>query len=119
MGRFVDQDRFKQLLAVLRPTGGVAQCLHYPGMVEVPTGYDRFAGDNARKMGLEWEDACPAYALALVSHGGYALPEDDADMEVLWDELGGGSTKRWPDVRTAVIRSWSWLDVHGPGNSGG
>ena len=117
MGRFVDHDRFQQLLAVLKPTGGVAKCLYYPGMAQVPTGYDRFSGDDARKAGLEWEDACPAYALALVSHGGYTLPEDDVEMEVLWDELGGRSTKLWPEVRAVVMRSWAWLEVHAAGDT--
>ena len=110
MGRFTDHGRFQQLLAILKPTGGVSRCLHYPGMVEVPAGFDRFAGNDARKMGFEWDDVCPAYALALVSEGGYRLPEDDAEMEILWDELGGNSARLWPEVRTLVMRSWAWLE---------
>jgi hypothetical protein len=112
MGRFSDHERFQQLLSVLKLTGGVSKCLYYPGMAQVPAGYDRFAGDDSRKMGFDWTDACPAYALALVSHGGYTLPNDDQEMEVLWDELGGGSTKLWSEVRDVVIRSWDWLEVH-------
>lgn len=117
MGRFTDHERFRQLLAILKPTGGVGGCLYYPGMAQVPAGYDRFSGNDAKSMGLEWDDVCPAYALALVSHRGYSLPEEDPEMEVLWDELGGGSTKLWPEVRAVVMRSWAWLDVHASGSS--
>lgn len=111
MGRF-DSERFHRLLELLDPPGSVAKCLHYPGMTEVPDGFDRFAHSDAAQEQLEWSDVCPAYALALVAAGSYALPGDDEDMEVLWDELGGSSTKLWPDVRVAVIRAWAWLDAH-------
>lgn len=113
MGRF-DSERFRELLERLRPTGGVARCLHYPGMTTIPAGFDRFASEDARQQGLAWDDVCPAYALALVSRGSYALPQDDGEMEVLWDELGGASTRLWPDVRGVVARSWAWLDAHHP-----
>ena len=115
MGRFTNHDRFKELVAALLPTGGVSKCLYYPGMAEVPAGYDRFAGADSRKFGYEWSDVCPAYALALVTHHGYALPQDAADMEVLWDELGGNSAKLWPEVDQIVRRAWAWLDVHATG----
>lgn len=113
MGRF-DSERFRELLERLRPAGGVARCLHYPGMTSVPVGFDRFASDDARRQDFAWSDVCPAYALALVSQGSYALPQDDEEMEVLWDELGGDSTLLWPDVTGVVERSWAWLDAHHP-----
>lgn len=112
MGRFADHDRFKELLALLRPTGGVSKCLYYPGMTPVPPGFDRYAGADARKHDYGWHDVCPAYALALVSKGSYELPRDKGEMEVLWDELGGDSTLLWPQVEPLVRRAWDWLDVH-------
>lgn len=112
MGRFT-HERFGELLAWLRLTPSVAECLHYPGMADVPAGFDRFAARDAKEHGYEWEDVCAAYALALVSKGSYVLPEDREEMEVLWDELGGGSRKLWPEVEGVVWRSWGWLDVHG------
>lgn len=84
------------------------------GMTPIPNGYDRFAADDAHAMELDWKDVCPAYALALVSRGSYALPQDDAEMEVLWDELGGDSTQLWGEVKDVVVRAWAWLEAHHP-----
>lgn len=109
MGKFTDHARFKELLSVLRSRNHVAECLYYPGMTEVPKGYDSFANRDASAADLQWEDVCPAYALALVSHQSYRLPQDESDMEVLWDELGGNSTKLWVEVRDLVLRAWDWL----------
>lgn len=112
MERFT-HERFSELLAWLRLTPSVGECLPYPGMAEVPAGFNRFAAADARERGYEWEDVCPAFALALVSKGSYLLPADREEMEVLWDELGGGSRKLWPEVEGVVLRAWDWLDIHG------
>ena len=112
VGRFASHDRFHELVALLLPAGGVSKCLHYPGMT--PKGFDRFAGRDAKAHGHDWADVCPAYALALVSSGGYQLPQDSAELEVLWDELGGDSSKLWSEVDDVVRRSWAWLDAHDP-----
>ena len=112
MGRLANHERFSELLAWLRPVGGVASCLHYPGMADVPVGYDRFAAADARQHDQPWEDVCPAYALALVSKGGYELPGDSSEMEVLWDELGGESPKLWPEIEPVVRRAWKWLEAY-------
>jgi hypothetical protein len=114
MGRF-DSERFRELLERLRPAGGVVRCLHYPGMTPIPEGFDRFASHDTHERELAWSDVCPAYALALVSRGSYGLPQDDTEMEVLWDELGGDSTRVWTEVRDVVVRAWAWLDAHHPG----
>jgi hypothetical protein len=102
--------KFAHALALLRE-GTVADCFYYPGMSEVPKGFDEFARGDAVLAGLAWEDLCPAYALALISNGSYRLPADDEEMETLWDELGGQSTLLWPDVRGVVMRSWEWLGL--------
>lgn len=111
MGRF-DSGHFHRLVDYLSRSGGVEKCLPYPGMTPVPAGFDEFANRDSQATESNWSDICPAYALALLTSGGYALPQDDADMEVLWDELSGNSTLLWPDVRDIVERGWAWLDAH-------
>lgn len=111
MGRF-DTERYTQLLSVLMPKTGVAQCMHYPGMTPIPDGYDDFAHAHAKQFDVSWREVCPAYALALVALGSYTLPRDDAEIEVLWDELGGDSTMLWPQVSPIIERAWIWLQAH-------
>lgn len=111
MGRF-DSDHFHRLVDFLSRSGGVENCLPYPGMTQVPAGFDEFANRDSQATESNWSDVCPAYALALLTSGGYALPRDEADMEVLWDELSGSSSLLWPDVRDIVERGWAWLDAH-------
>lgn len=113
MGR-IDSERFHRLVEFLNRSGGVGKCLPYPDMTPIPAGFNDFASKDSVAVEAEWSDVCPAYALALVSVGSYGLPQDDTDMEVLWDELGGNSTKLWPEVREIVKRSWAWLDAHHP-----
>ncbi|WP_312366886.1 hypothetical protein [Stenotrophomonas sp.] len=110
MGHF-DSDHFHRLVALLNRSGGVGECLPYPDMTPVPAGFDEFAHRDSQSE-LDWSDVCPAYALALVTAGSYALPQHESDMEVLWDELGGNSTRLWSDVREIVKRAWAWLDAH-------
>jgi hypothetical protein len=109
MGLHVNHERFTQLLARFRHGEDVGQCLHYPGMADIPEGYNRYARADCRAHGAEWDDYCPAYAFALLTHTGYALPEDEESLEVLWDELGGQSTKLWPEVEEVVTDAWAWL----------
>lgn len=108
MGVHQHHERFGQLLAFLRGEN-VEECLHYPGMADVPAGFNRYARADARSRGGEWDDYCPAYAFALLTHVGYALPADEDDLRVLWDELGGQSSKLWEEVESVVADAWSWL----------
>ncbi|RZA31038.1 MAG: hypothetical protein EOP92_33245, partial [Lysobacteraceae bacterium] len=110
MGIATSPQRFAQLTEAVR-LQGVERCLPYPDMTEVPEGYSRFAQEDAATHGLEWDDLCPAYALALLTQGGYRLPEDADAMEILWDELGGESTKLWSEVANVVPRAWRWLSL--------
>lgn len=111
MGR-IDTRDFSTLIAQLGRRDGVAECLPYPGMTPIPYGFDTFARQDAARSGFEWDDVCPAYALALISKGSYTLPADEDDMQVLWDELGGNSTQLWEHVRPVVMSGWAWLDRH-------
>ena len=117
MGRF-DSERFHRLVEFLHRSGGVGKCLPYPDMTPIPAGFNDFASRDAKSVESNWADVCPAYALALISVGTYGLPQNDAEMEVLWDDLSGNSTKLWPEVRDIVIRSWGWLDALQPQGTG-
>ena len=112
MGVIANQERFHALTEALA-VHAVEACLPYPGMVSLPSGYSRFAQRDALERELDWDDICPAYALAGISCGAYRLPEDDTDMETLWDELGGSSSKVWSEVRNLVPGAWRWLAQHG------
>ena len=80
-------------------------------MTPIPAGFNDFASRDAKSVESNWADVCPAYALALISVGTYGLPQNDAEMEVLWDDLSGNSTKSWPEVRDIVMRLRGWLDA--------
>ena len=108
MGVETNPERFSALVEALHEHS-VERCLPYPGMADVPEGYSRFAEQDAMRHDSHWDDSCAAYALALLPFGGYRLPQDHDAMEILWDELGGGSTKLWPDVASIVERGWEWL----------
>lgn len=106
-----DPQRFQALTKAVRDHS-VEHCLPYPGMADIPVGYSRFAEQDARVCGSSWQDVCPVYALALLTYGGYRLPEDDVSLETLWDELGGESVKLWPEVSHTLVRGWRWLEEH-------
>lgn len=95
----------------------VAECLAYEGMMEIPEQFEVFSQhDHLRRSrlhpDLSWEDACPAYALALATHDAYggrmSLSTDD-ELEAQWDELRGGSTMEWSVARLIVREAWRWL----------
>lgn len=37
------------------------------------------------------------------------IPAGFNEMEVLWDDLSGNSTKLWPEVRDIVMPLWVWM----------
>ena len=111
MGIDTDPQRFQSLTQAVRDHS-VERCLPYPGMADIPEGYSRFAEQDARARDFSWQDVCPAYALALLTYGGYRLPEDEESLETLWDELGGESVKLWPEVSQTLLRGWRWLAEH-------
>lgn len=112
MGIIANQERF-HLLTEAIAGHAVERCLPYPGMTAIPAGYSHFAQRDALRRGLEWDEACPAYALAAITVGAYALPQDDEAMETLWDELGGASRSVWPEMRPLVREGWYWLEQQG------
>jgi hypothetical protein len=40
------------------------------------------------------------------------MPADQESLEILWDELGGQSTRLWNEVEEVVAGAWSWLEHH-------
>ena len=108
MGIHKNHERFGELLAFLRGEN-VEECLHYPGMADVPPGYNPYARLDSRSREGNWDDYCPVYAFALLTSVGYSLPQDEDGLRVLWDELGGQSTKVWDEVESTVVRAWEWL----------
>lgn len=108
MGIIANQERFHLLTEALAGHA-VESCLPYPGMTAIPAGYSRFAQRDALRRAMDWDEACPAYALAAITMGAYSLPRDDEALEILWDELGGASSRLWPEMRPLLREGWHWL----------
>lgn len=109
MKRKFDRDRHSELVACLEQRDSVSGCLLYPGMLEVTPEFDRFAHAHFSTIDeIPWRDLCPAYALGLMTFDNYDLPEDDADLEMLWDELST-SDLSWQLARNVVLDVWIWL----------
>ena len=109
MGVIANQERFHSLTEAIAGHA-VESCLPYPGMTAIPAGYSRHAQRDAMRRDIDWDEACPAYALAAITVGSYRLPDDDQAMQVLWDELGGASSRLWPEMRPLVREGWRWLE---------
>lgn len=107
----VSRDHFYKVVTALHSRAGVSDCLPYKGVAQVPEVLDYLAREHERTEGLAWDDVCPAYALAVITHGDYRLPRDDDPMEVLWNEVGSDSRLLWPQVRELVAEAWHWLDA--------
>ncbi len=111
MPETISQDHFDKLVTALRTHDSVSDCLPYSGIAQVPAVLDHLAAEHEKAEGLEWDDVCPAYALAVITHGDYRLPSDDDPMQVLWNEVGGESRLVWHQVRDLVAEAWRWLDA--------
>lgn len=107
----LDHERHARIVGHLRATGSVSHCLPYEDMMEVTPEFDQFARQHASAIdGISWHDLCPAYALALMTHHTYELPEDDEALEVLWEELAP-SDLDWHQAKSVVADTWRWLDA--------
>lgn len=107
----ISKEHFDKVVTALRTHDSVSDCLPYSGVAQVPDVLDHLAREHEKQEGLEWNDVCPAYALAVITHGDYRLPSDDNPLEVLWNEVGGESRLLWPQVRDLVAEAWKWLDA--------
>jgi hypothetical protein len=113
MAERVSQQKFDEVVASLRTRdpGAIGDCLPYEGVAQVPATLDHLAREHERREGMAWDDVCPAYGLAVITHGAYRLPSDDEPLETLWNEVGGQSRLLWPEVRDLVSEAWRWLDA--------
>lgn len=113
MQRRFDHDRHSRIVGRLTLPSSVGECLAYADMVDVPSKFDRFArehfSDNYSTRDMEWRDVCPAYALALMVHGTYRLPADDAELQLLWEELAP-TRLHWGRAKTIVADILEQLD---------
>jgi hypothetical protein len=96
------------------PARRVTLCLPYEGMLEVPDAYNDWCLQHYQDLSRSqpdvlWEDACPAYALALATRGSYSLADGDS-LEILWEELSGLSALDWPRARSILGKAWLALD---------
>lgn len=121
MHRQFDRDRHSRIVGRLALPSSVGECLAYEGMIDVPPRFDRFAREHFTKHhsadGIEWRDVCPAYALALMVHGAYHLPSDDAELESLWEELAP-TRLHWGKAKVIVAEVLDHLDESGTLASG-
>lgn len=106
--------------AAHRLAGRVRNCLPWSGMSRIPTPYERFAAEHFRSLNeredLTWTDACPAYALAYLTHTAYGPALDPSaawELELQWDELRGTSGLDWPEALGIVREAWAYLAIRG------
>ena len=113
MAERISQQQFDHLVASLRARdhGAISDCMPYDGVAHVSHTLDHLAREHERREGMDWDDVCPAYGLAVITHGAYRLPSDDEPLETLWNEVGSESRLLWPEVRDLVAEAWRWLDA--------
>ncbi len=108
-----DRDRHSRIVAHLVQPASVADCLVYADMIDVPPPFDRFAREHFAEYlsaeGIVWSDVCSVYALALMARGSYRLPDDEAEMRTLWEELAS-SRLHWRQAKAIVADVWDRLD---------
>jgi hypothetical protein len=86
--------------------------------MDVPPAYDRFCRAHFASVrrvnpGLAWEDAYPAYAIALAAHAALVSEFDEARERLLerhWDRIRGQSHLAWAQARTLIAAGCSTLD---------
>lgn len=84
----------------------------------VPDAYDRFCRahfSSVRRLHptLEWDDASPAYAIALSAHAALCVDFDEAQellLERHWDRIRGASKLSWAQARPLIAAGCSTLD---------
>lgn len=86
--------------------------------MDVPPAYDRFCRAHfasVRRLhpNLEWDDAFPAYAIALSAHAAMCVAFDQAQellLERHWDRIRGESRLSWLQARPLIAAGCSTLD---------
>lgn len=86
-------------------------------MLEVPPAFDAFCRSHFASVkrlhpALEWDDACPAYAIALSAHAVLCVALDDErekQFEQNWERIRGQSRLTWPQARPLIVDGCSAL----------
>ncbi|CAN5260514.1 hypothetical protein BH11PSE14_BH11PSE14_01160 [soil metagenome] len=86
--------------------------------MDVPPAYERFCRAHfasVRRLhpSLEWDDACPAYAVALSAHAAMCVAFDQEQellLERHWDRIRGESRLSWLQARPLIAAGCSTLD---------
>lgn len=87
-------------------------------LMDIPPAYDQFCRAHFSAVRrthpeLTWEDACPAYAIALSAHAVLCIslnPAHEQALERHWPQLRGQSTLSWPEARTIIADGCSALN---------
>lgn len=87
-------------------------------LMHIPPAYDlfcrtHFAAVRRVHPELAWEDACPAYAIALSAHAALCVALDEAfekKLELDWDRVRGQSGLSWTQARPLIADGCSALD---------
>ena len=78
-------------------------------MTAIPTGFDHWAQRHFSSVrGIQWRDACPAYALGLLTAAGYDSEEAAEELKALWEELFS-SNLDWTTARMIIHDVWRWF----------
>lgn len=94
---------------------------HWPSnqsLMHIPPAYDLFCRTHFASVkrvhpDLAWEDACPAYAIALSAHAVLCVALDDErekQLELHWDRIRGQSCLAWSQARSLIADGCSALD---------
>jgi hypothetical protein len=87
-------------------------------LMDVPVAYDLFCRAHfasVRRMHpeLTWDDACPAYAIALAAHAVLCVALNDEREQLLednWPRIRGDSNIDWSQARLLIADGCSALD---------
>jgi hypothetical protein len=86
-------------------------------LLEVPPAYEQFCRSHftsVRRLHpeLSWDDACPAYAVALSAHAALCDELDagrESQLAAHWDRIRGASRLEWPQAASLVADGCSAL----------
>lgn len=113
--------RCREILSGHDAAGGSLAADQHPSrqsLMDVPPAYDQFCRAHFGAVRrshpeLTWEDACPAYAIALSAHAVLCVSLDheyEQALERNWPLIRGESTLSWPQARTIIADGCSALN---------
>lgn len=99
-------------------TGTPCRLPRQPILMDVPLAFDAFCRSHFAAVkrihpALTWEDACPAYAIALSAHASLHVELDQAreqQLEQSWEDIRGQSGLAWTQARPLIADGCSALD---------